>query len=569
MQKCFYDPRDNGDDPATPDDGSGSRIWRLPAEVLDRHGACELNPDAVPTTDGWPAPASTVYRKRTLLLPADLHGESALSALNEVLDQVGMRLVSMPPIAEIAENEALASLPRTAVLVPASSNGQLSPSDNVDAWAALTTLRSATGSIGTRGKPALKAQDVSRISLEHLLTGSAITGDPVVISNSITGGPVVISNSIIESYLYGRAGGRTPVEIVMEAPARKLDATCAAQYGRRPVIGVLDTGVRAHPWLGVAALGEGKYAVTSDGSVQVDQNIQDIIYAYDKQSTTVGDRGRMLIRDPWDTPMTLDELVREVAPYTGHGTFIAGVFRQVVPDATVLSIRIMHGDGIVYESDLLIALCLLAARVAKAQRENIPALMVDAVSLSLGYFNESSADVAYTSALRQVIDILLGLGIVVTAAAGNYATSREFYPAAFASQQSAPDEVPLISVGAFNPNGTRAVFSDGGRWVTAWAPGAAVISTFPVDVNGADQPTIRVPGESRESLDTDDYSSGFAAWSGTSFAAPTMAADVVRAMLAPLEGASPDPALRLDVPGAQAASQRVLQALRQLQRLND
>jgi hypothetical protein len=48
-----------------------------------------------------------------------------------------------------------------------------------------------------------------------------------------------------------------------------------------------------------------------------------------------------------------------------------------------------------------------------------------------------------------------------------------------------------------------------------------------------------------------------------------MAADIVRAMLAPLEGASPDPALRLDVPGARAASQRVLRALRQLQRLDD
>ena len=43
-------------------------------------------------------------------------------------------------------------------------------------------------------------------------------------------------------------------------------------------------------------------------------------------------------------------------PYTGHGSFIAGLIRQVVPDATVLSIRIMHGDGIVYEGDLLYAL---------------------------------------------------------------------------------------------------------------------------------------------------------------------------------------------------------------------
>jgi hypothetical protein len=565
MQKCFYDPRDNRDDPATPDDGSSSRIWGLPAEVLDRHGACELNPDAVPTADGWPAPASTVYRKRTLLLPPDLHEESALNALNEVLGQAGMRLISAPPVPETASNDILASLPRGAVLVPATPDGQAPSGQNVDAWRALIALRSATAPVGSHGKPALKQGDVSRISAEHLLVGAAITGDPAVHSHALAG----VESSIVNSYLYGSGDARTPVEITMDPPARQLQTAFAARYGRRPVIAVLDSGVRAHPWLGVAPAGDGTYTTASDGSVQVDQGIQDIIYSCDKQSATVGDSDRKLIRDPWDTPITLDELVGEVAPYIGHGTFIAGIFRQVVPDATVLSIRIMHGDGIVYESDLLVALGLLAARVAKAQRENNPALMVDAVSLSLGYFNESSTDVAYTSALRQVIDTLLGLGVVVTAAAGNYATSREFYPAAFAGQPPARDEVPLISVGALNPNGTRAVFSDGGRWVTAWAPGAAVISTFPVDVNGADQPAIRVPGQSRESFDTDDYRSGFAAWSGTSFAAPMMAADVVRAMLAPLEEASPDPALRLDVPGAQAASQRVLRALHQLQRLND
>lgn len=565
MQKCFYDPRDNGDDPAAPDNGSGSRVWRLPAEMLDRHGACELNPDAVPAANGWPAPASTVYRKRTLLLPPDLHEDSALNALNEVLGQAGMRLISTSPVPEIAANDMLADLPRSAVLVPATPNGQAPSGQNVDAWRALTALRSATASAGSHGEPALKPEDVGRISVEHLLVGAAIIGDPAVHSHALGG----VESSIVNSYLYGSGDARTPVEITMDPPARKPGPAFAAACGRRPVIAVLDSGVRAHPWLGVTAVGNGTYTTASDGSVQVDQGIQDIIYSCDKQSVTVGDRDRKLIRDPWDTPMTLDELVGEVAPYTGHGTFIAGIFRQVVPDATVLSIRIMHGDGIVYESDLLIALGLLAARVAKARRENNLALMVDAVSLSLGYFNESSADVAYTSALRQVIGTLLGLGVVVTAAAGNYATSREFYPAAFAGQPPAQGEVPLISVGALNPNGTRAVFSDGGRWVTAWAPGAALISTFPVDVNGADQPAIRVPGESRESFDTDDYRSGFAAWSGTSFAAPMMAADVVRAMLASLECASPDPALRLDAPGAQAASQRVLRALRQLQRLDN
>lgn len=110
-----------------------------------------------------------------------------------------------------------------------------------------------------------------------------------------------------------------------DAPPRLAAADCAARYGRRPVIAVLDTAL-------------------------------------------------------------------------GHGSFISRIVRQVAPDATVLSVRIMHPDDIVYEGDLTMALGLLAARVAEAQdpADPKPELMIDAVSLSLGYFNESPADVAYT-----------------------------------------------------------------------------------------------------------------------------------------------------------------------------
>jgi hypothetical protein len=82
--KCFYAPP-NGHDPATPDEDSNPGVGILSAQMLDRHGACELKPDEAPTADGWPAPSTTAYRKRTLLLPPDLHEDSALCALNEVL----------------------------------------------------------------------------------------------------------------------------------------------------------------------------------------------------------------------------------------------------------------------------------------------------------------------------------------------------------------------------------------------------------------------------------------------------------------------------------------------------
>ena len=91
--------------------------------------------------------------------------------------------------------------------------------------------------------------------------------------------------------------------------------------------------------------------------------------------------------------------------------------RQAAPDARVLSLRIMHSDDVVYEGDLLCALALLADRIAAAEDGSM-AEMVDVVSLSLGYFDESAADVAYSSGLWQVIQVLLDLGVAVVAAAG-------------------------------------------------------------------------------------------------------------------------------------------------------
>ena len=107
-------------------------------------------------------------------------------------------------------------------------------------------------------------------------------------------------------------------------------------------------------------------------------------------------------------PVTANPLVGELDVATGHGTYIAGIVRQVVPEATVLSIRIMHSDDVVYEGDLVAALRQLALRVQQAQDPENPRpdLMVDVVSLSLGYFCESPPDVAYTSTLKAAIDDL-------------------------------------------------------------------------------------------------------------------------------------------------------------------
>jgi subtilisin family serine protease len=85
--------------------------------------------------------------------------------------------------------------------------------------------------------------------------------------------------------------------------------------------------------------------------------------------------------------------------------------------------------------------------------------------------------------------------------------------------------VPVTSVGALNPNGTDALFSNAGPWVRAYAPGAALLSTLPPTFQGGLQPAARTEAymRVRESIDPDDFKGGFAVWSGTSFAAPLFA----------------------------------------------
>jgi Subtilase family len=157
---------------------------------------------------------------------------------------------------------------------------------------------------------------------------------------------------------------------------------------------------------------------------------------------------------------------------------------------------------------------------------------VQVVSLSLGYFAETPADQPLSTGLADDLAALREVGVVVAAAAGNQATARPFYPAALADGFDRQEAPLLLAVGALNPNGSAALFSNDGPWLTCWASGVAVVSTFP-EVSGGRLPGIAVAGTDpqrlgRETVDSDDYSSGFAQWSGTSFAAPLVAAAVAQ-----------------------------------------
>ena len=86
-----------------------------------------------------------------------------------------------------------------------------------------------------------------------------------------------------------------------------------------------------------------------------------------------------------------------------------------------------------------------------------------------------------------------------------------------------------------------------------------LVSTFPTDINASRTPDLRVRG--REALDPDDYSGGFALWTGTSFSAPLVAAHIVAALR---KGAEGNTALKLSLSGQENATRRALAALTSL-----
>ena len=206
----------------------------------------------------------------------------------------------------------------------------------------------------------------------------------------------------------------------------------------------------------------------------------------------------------------------------------------------------MGTDGIVDEAALLNGLGFLHQRQVDAlgAGEKGISKLVDIVCLSLGYYHESDlAGVTYDSRLKKALDALADVGVMVVAAAGNNATSRPLLPAAFASFRAGTftgtaTKAPLVSVAALNPDGSVALFSNDGSWISCHAPGAALVSTMPkVDVGlrpsvdlGDGPLRERAVASYRASLDPDRFT-GFGTWSGTSFAAPVMAGAAAQALL--------------------------------------
>ncbi|MEV4318937.1 S8/S53 family peptidase [Actinocrispum sp. NPDC049592] len=510
-------------EPFGPDDGSAAPA--VPQPLLERHGARVLNPSEVTVAPKEPRPRSTAYRTGAMLFGWELlNDDRKFRDIKAFVNQkMGVDLV-MPR--NHKETRHCGRGPRPVGLQPVEGRSEAL---RVDAWQVLQALRASEH----RG-------DSMQISVEHLMFGTVdIGGTPWEASGAPTG----------TTYVRNGTTGRIPVTYFGPPPARQ-------ELDRRPVIAVVDSGLGPNDWFGMP---DRSTPPPPGGFLAVYPQLQDAIRAQEQQNQNA--TPTQLIRTFWDAPVTDNPLVGTLDRDTGHGTFIAGIIRQVAPDANVLAIRVLHSDGVAYEGDVLLALWGLVDRVERAQHGH-PEDMVDVVSLSLGYFDENPDAEGYTGMISQAIDALRRLGVLVVAAAGNDATSRRFYPAALAERPENGAGPQVLSVGALNPSNTKALFSNEAPWVRCWATGAGIVSTFPKDVQGAISAGVS-PRTDRGALDPDDFRAGFAVWDGTSFAAPLAAAEITTQMI---KVAQDNPAIGLKVVDKDTATERVRAAIEQAQK---
>ncbi|MFD4637359.1 S8 family serine peptidase [Lentzea sp. NPDC058436] len=483
--------------PDQPVEDEYADVPEWPRWALDRHRAKMLRPaEAVPEVrydenraSVYRAPSQTVYLAEHLLMPQRdvrrlTNPDNINNPINVVLSELGVALE--PP----SLPDELDHLPFPVRIMPldlAQRTARALPV--VDAWPVLQRLREEAAAGGRISEPTDRSA-VDGTSLEHLLVGAVLAGVPTYSPN----GPHASVGGGYGAYPMLSPYGRLPAA----SPVRPQRTDVVPEGCRRPVVAVLDTGVAEHEWFG--ELG------TTGAVVRPEVVRAELLKGrYPWETTSV-------LTSTADLPITTDTVSNDINSAYGHGTFIAGIIHQHAPDAEVVMMRVLRSDNVAHEGDVLVGLAMLPTNV-------------DVIVLSLGYYSESVNAALYTSAMTKTIKDLVDRGVRVVAAAGNDATTRPFYPGALSRAKL------VRAVGALNPNGTRAWFSNQGDYVTDWRPGACVISTYP-KVTGSGGVTRRVETRDfiRETVDPDDYSNGFSMWSGTSFAAPVLAAELARDM---------------------------------------
>ena len=459
-----------------------ARLQRL----LQAHAARWLDPARYPAAGPGAVRGGTAYTAARLLPPASKAGTQLLtSALGEILRSHGHRAVIRPTSLRIDTD-------------PAGRPERQGPGP--DPWLLLTAARERQQRTGRADRCDESGGGPESVGgLDHLLsTAEQPGGNPFAVGH---GRPGLDGYGVVDGYRRG------PVGLTARLPD--------AGRGPAPRVVVLDTaiGVGQHPWFDHRVR---NWQVDDDCTLQ----------PLDDPSTGPATRAA--------AGLGIDlVLLGALGSHVGHGSFIAGVLRQVAPAADIDAVAIMGSDGVVAERTLIKALRAVADRV-----EAEPG-WAQAVVLSLGYYAEDAADVAYSAVVKALLVRLARAGVAVFCAAGNDATTRPSYPAAFAADPpftDDPDLVPLTSVAALTATGALADFSNAGPWVTAAAPGVSIVSALPAGLDGSMQPARRTGsgpgGRLRSAPDRDGFAGGFGSWSGTSFAAPLLAGEYLAALAA-------------------------------------
>jgi len=178
-----------------------------------------------------------------------------------------------------------------------------------------------------------------------------------------------------------------------------------------------------------------------------------------------------------------------IPPYTGHGTFVAGVMRAMAPAAEIVVSNAFSIAGSHVESDLV-------TRLEDELRRG-----VDIFHLSIAA--RSRHDLPLLAFREWLNRLHHSKGSICIAPAGNDGHRRPNWPAAFPG---------VIAVGALGSDWRgRASFSNFGGWVDVYAPGRDLVNAYATGTY-----TCHVAPYSGQTRDF----FGMAKWSGTSFSTP-------------------------------------------------
>jgi hypothetical protein len=296
-----------------------------------------------------------------------------------------------------------------------------------------------------RKATAKRRQGPARVAPNHVFVGEALASTDAI-------------NFMGEPRIQGGPGSSVRLASL---PKAMPERNALPGDGRGAKIAVLDTGLFEHEWL--------TDVVRAPGAEDV----------WDVEGDGYGDN------------------------QSGHGTFIAGLIRQVAPAAQVYAVKVLDSHGV--GDDVTVA----------AELDKLPQ-DVDIVNLSLGGFTEGDQP---PPAILNAMQSPAFKTRVVVAAAGNHSQTRPFWPAAFG---------PVVSVGAVeDAEGafTAAPYSNFGPWVDLVARGSHLQSAFARETTKVAQGPAIDPAR-----DPSVTFEGWAEWDGTSFATPIAAAMIARTM---------------------------------------